>query len=69
MSGTYTGYKGRNRNILAMGAVGYLLSWRGDNMDYEDMIPMEYYQFENPIRSNFDAIDIKWNVNGFIEAE
>ena len=69
ISATYTGYKGRNRNILSMGAVGYLLSWRGDNMAYEDMIPMEYYQFENPIRSNFDAIDIKWNVNGFIEAE
>lgn len=69
ISANYTGYKGRNENILAVGAVGYLLSWKGQNMQIPDMIPIAYYQFPKPVRSSFDQINIKWNVNGFIEAE
>jgi hypothetical protein len=38
-------------------------------MKYEDMIPMEYYQFENPILSNDNTLKVKWNENGFLEAK
>lgn len=60
---------GRQRDILAGGAIGYILSYKTDEMKYEDMIPMEYYQFENPILSNDDTLKVKWNENGFLEAK
>lgn len=55
--------------IMSCGCKGILLSYCDSKHYDRNMIPMMYYEFEKPIYSNNNTLNIEWNTNGILRVE